>query len=71
VTPEGQDAKLTASAELTNGKTVRLTGMSTFGDNLCLHPMPDGPQEAEVARVYVAASRPIVAESIVWLSTAP
>jgi hypothetical protein len=70
-TPEGGEARLAAHAELTDGSVTTLSSPSLTGECICYHPAGDGPLLAQVGRVRVVASQPIVAKSIVWSSTAP
>jgi hypothetical protein len=71
VTPDGGEAHIAADAELTNGTVVSLSLTSTTGENLCVHPATSGPLDAEVRRVRVTSSRPVVVTRMVWQSTAP
>lgn len=64
------NARLSASAELTDGRIVKLTELSSFGYALCLHPSTRLPLDVGVKSVQVASTAPIPAKSIVWISTA-
>ena len=69
-TPSGHEAQVLARAELVGGRTVKLASPSSTGASLCVHPRQGGPLEAPVHRIRVVASTPIVAQRIVWQSTA-
>ncbi len=69
VAPNGREARVVARAELVNGRVVTLRSPSSDGASLCVHPRWDGPLEAEVQRIRLLASTPIVARRIVWRST--
>jgi hypothetical protein len=71
LTPDGGEARIAAHAELTSGRVVTLSLLSTTGQNLCVHPATSGPLEAGVQRVRVTTSEPVVVTRMVWQSTAP
>jgi hypothetical protein len=70
LTPSGREAQVVARVELVNGKAVTLASPSSTGGSLCVQPRLGGPLEAPVRRVRVLTSTPIVAQRIVWQSTA-
>jgi hypothetical protein len=70
-TPAGGEARIAAHAELTDDSVTTLSSPSLTGDCICYHPANDGPLPAQVRRIRVVSSEPIVAKRIVWSSTAP
>jgi hypothetical protein len=70
-TPEGSEARIAAHAELTDDSLTTLSSPSLAADTICYHPAPDGPLPAQMRRVRLIASQPIVAKRILWSSTAP
>jgi hypothetical protein len=69
--PSGANAKLSAQAELADGRTVALVFASSTGDNLCLHPEPDGPLSSAVRVVRLSSSEEVTVGRVTWFSTAP
>jgi hypothetical protein len=70
-TPDGGDASISAHAELTNTSLTTLSSPSVVGDSICYHLAASGPLVAQIRRVRLVASQPIVAKRIVWVSAAP
>ena len=71
LTPQGDEARIVAHAELTDGSFVTLSSPSSTGDNVCVHPRVDGPLAGPVRQVRVVSSTPVIVDRIVWTSTAP
>jgi len=71
LTPNGHEAQVVARAELVSGRVIKLASPSSAGSSLCVHPRHGGPLEGPVQRVRVVVSTPIVAQRVVWQSTAP
>ncbi len=66
--PRSRETQVLARAELTNGRTVRLTSPVSVGGCLCVQPRLGGPLASPVRRVSIVTSTPIVVERIVWRS---